>query len=344
MEAEITCREPTFKHGLKIILKPTLDYKTQNFEAGALLLSESEAIVTKDIPDMFFTADWKTEMDSIVAKQLLDTQTRVHIALPKNTDCGTINITQEGSNNASYNIFITAEPGSSAVFVIDKKETSIMSGEIIRLHAQVNSKVDIITAQQTKDTTIFSHRDARIEKDAIVNWTDIVLGGSYVRSHIINDLCAEGATGNITVLFLASGKQQYDLYTASLHNAPETHSDIVTKGAVTDTAKVLSRGLVEINANAANSNGYEQQDALLLSKTAEADAIPNLVIHNHNVKCSHGSTVGQVDKEKLFYLMSRGLSQKKAERMLVEGFFNPVIEKFDETIQAKLRATISEGL
>lgn len=339
-----TNKEPTFKHGLKIILKPTLDYTTQVFETGELIIGESKAIVIKDVPQIFFDTEWKTEMDSIVSKQLTDRQTSIHITLPKDTNCGTITITQDGEKNASYNLFITAAPRSSATFMIDKKESSIMSGEIIRIIAEEGSKVEIITAQQTRDTTIFSHRDARILKNATVNWTEIALGGTYVRSHTINDLAAEGATGNITALFLASGKQQYDLYTASLHNAPETNSDIVTKGAVTDSAKALSRGLVEINANAANSNGYEQQDALLLSETAEADAIPNLVIHNHNVKCSHGSTVGQVNKETLFYLMSRGLTRKSAERMLIEGFFNPVIEKFDEAIQTKLRATISEEL
>ena len=107
----------------------------------------------------------------------------------------------------------------------------------------------------------------------------------------------------------------------------------------------MSRGLVKINKNAPGSNGYETQDALLLSNKAEADAIPNLEINNNDVKCSHGSTVGQVDEDKLFYLMTRGLTKDEASQKIVEGYFTPVLDMFhDPNIKEQVHKTILEGL
>ena len=114
---------------------------------------------------------------------------------------------------------------------------------------------------------------------------------------------------------------------------------------LTDSSKGLSRGLVRIGKNAAGSNGYEKQDALLLSDKAEADAIPNLEIHNNEVKCSHGSTVGQIDAEKMFYLMSRGLNEKEAKLKIVEGYFMPILDTFeDESVKEQIHTTIIEAL
>jgi len=84
---------------------------------------------------------------------------------------------------------------------------------------------------------------------------------------------------------------------------------------------------------------------LLLSDEAEADAIPNLEIHNHDVKCSHGSTVGQVDPEQLFYLMSRGLNEDEAKQKIVEGYFTPVLSMFtDEIMREKIQQSITSSM
>jgi Fe-S cluster assembly protein SufD len=128
----------------------------------------------------------------------------------------------------------------------------------------------------------------------------------------------------------------------SCHLAPNTYSNIITKGAIFDSSKALSRGLVRIEKPSFNSNGYETQEALLLSERAEADAIPNLEIYNHDVKCSHGSTIGRLDKEKMFYLMSRGLTKDQAKIKLIEGFFVPAFDKIpDIKLKEKLLEKIS---
>jgi len=112
-----------------------------------------------------------------------------------------------------------------------------------------------------------------------------------------------------------------------------------------ENSRALSRGLVYISKNAEQSTGYEKQDALLLSDEAEADAIPNLQIENNDVKCSHGSTIGQIDKEQLFYLMSRGLNEESAKKKIIEGYFAPVLDMMqDQDAREKLQATIEKAI
>src|SRR3989344_1957558 len=201
----------------------------------------------------------------------------------------------------------------------------------IRVICKENSKVDIITVQNINKNSInIQRRKSLNQRDSSINWTDVCLGSKYTKSNIVTSLAGQGSNISNTVIFLASDSQKFDIYTASIHKAPQTVSNILTKGVLNNEAKALSRGLVKIEENAFNSNGYEKQEALLLSDKAEADAIPNLEIHNHDVRCTHGSTIGQIDKEKIFYLMSRGLNEEEAKKQIVEGYFLPVLEMFKD--------------
>lgn len=145
--------------------------------------------------------------------------------------------------------------------------------------------------------------------------------GDYNRVELISVLQDES---NVTMdaRFLGRGDERYDIYTCSIHQGRESKSDLVTKGVVMDKSKAVSRGMVKIEEGAFGSEGYEKLDTMIFDRTAEADAIPNLLIHNHDVKCSHGATVGHLSDELLFYMMSRGLSESEAKNQIVEGFLS----------------------
>jgi len=246
-------------------------------------------------------------------------------------------------------ICILAPPHAEAKIIFYKTGTGdipVYCSEDMRIISQRESNIEFISIQNLPFThNLMQRRIAKLEKDAHLLWTDVVLGSNYTKSEIITHLCGEGANTLNQVLFLANTKQRFDIYTASIHVAPHTTSNIITKGVVNDQAKVLSRGLVHIKQNATGSNGYEKQDALLLSNDAEADAIPNLEIENHDVKCSHGSTVGQVDADQLFYLMSRGLSKNLAQQKIIEGYFIPILEVFtDDSLKKKIHASIMQAI
>ena len=102
---------------------------------------------------------------------------------------------------------------------------------------------------------------------------------------------------------------------------------MLTKGIVKDKSKSVYNGLVNVNENAVNTDGYQKEDILILSENAEADSIPELEINNNDVRCTHGATISQIDKEKLFYLTSRGIKKPEAESLLVNGFIEPVVKE-----------------
>lgn len=203
----------------------------------------------------------------------------------------------------------------------------------------------VLSESMPADQVVVIRQQAHLEQDARVDWLGLSLGSHYAQIDVVSDLDGVGAESEMTYLYLATGSQRKSLTTHSIHTGRSTLSNIITRGVVADSAKVLSQGLVKINPDAAGSNGYETQDALLLSPKTEADAIPNLEIHNHDVKCSHGSTVGQVDAEVLHYLRSRGVSLVESKRLIVEGYFTPLLEKIaDAAIGERVRAAVTRSI
>src|SRR3989344_7552 len=240
-------------------------------------------------------------------------------------------------------LFILAESGSQSKIFITKQssgEAHFVAEKIVLL-AEENSAVDFASVQQLDHQAVGIEKQyAYIRINARVNWSDICLGSEYMRTSLISVLEEEGSSTKLNVLYLGTRQQHFDLYTGAIHAAAHTSSESITKGVLEEEAKALSRGLVRIEKNAAGSNGYEKQEALLFSERAEAHAIPTLEINNHDVKCSHGSSVGQIDPEKLFYIMSRGLNKKLAQKKIIEGYFAPLIVSFDQDIQEKINAAI----
>ena len=137
-----------------------------------------------------------------------------------------------------------------------------------------------------------------------------------------------------------------------VHNVKNTTSNIRIKGALQGRAKAIVQSFTKITKGAANSQGHQKANVLLLSDTARASPIPKLEIDNYDVKASHEASVGQLDAEKLFYMMSRGLDSMEAVTLVVEGFFEPLLRELPfaeladdlrQTIHSKLQAT-EEGL
>ena len=126
---------------------------------------------------------------------------------------------------------------------------------------------------------------------------------------IQNDLAGHGATSRVTGAYFADGTQHLDYDTFQEHIAPDTTSDFAFKGALRDSARAVWRGMIRVEPGAQKTNAYQENRNLLLSKSAHADSIPGLEILANDVRCTHGATLGQVDREQLFYLMARGLSR-----------------------------------
>ena len=167
---------------------------------------------------------------------------------------------------------------------------------------------------------------ADVGQDATLRASVAALGGDYARLRLDCRLTGRGATGDVSSAYLADGERMLDLRTFQEHAAPDTTSNLLFKGAVTDTAHAVYTGLIRIRPDARGSNAFQTNRNLKLSEGAWAESVPNLEIENNDVHCSHASTVGPVDEDQRFYLESRGVPTGVAERLIVGGFFDEVLD------------------
>jgi len=164
-------------------------------------------------------------------------------------------------------------------------------------------------------------------KDANLDTLVVNLGATVARVDLAASLEGTGARSDMLGLYFASGDQHFDHNTRQDHVVPHATSDLLYKGALYDSSKTVFRGIIRVHPKAQKTDAYQTNRNLLLSPDAVAISLPNLEIQANDVKCSHGSTTGQLNEEEIFYLMSRGIPRKTAERLVIFGFFGRVLER-----------------
>jgi Fe-S cluster assembly protein SufD len=233
-----------------------------------------------------------------------------------------------------WRLLIVAEPESRFAVIEEYASTtpelSSYSNAAVEIVVQQAAKVEYVSVQNySRGTWHFASHHARVERDAELDWVAGGFGSAKGKVRIQNDLAGPGATSRVTGAYFADGTQHLDYDTFQEHMAPSTTSDFAFKGALRDTARAVWRGMIRVEEGAQKTNAYQENRNLLLSKTAHADSIPGLEILANDVRCTHGATLGQVDGEQLFYLMTRGLSRAEAERLIVRGFFQDVLDRVE---------------
>ena len=252
-----------------------------------------------------------------------------------------------------WRLLVVAEPESSFTVIEEYVSTEpALSGYVnaaVEIFVEQGSKVEYVSVQSTStETWHFGTHHARVERDAELDWVAGGFGSKRGKIRIQNDLAGAGATSRVTGAYFADGDQHLDYDTFQEHIAPNTTSDFAFKGALRDTSSAVWRGMIRVEKDAQKTNAYQENRNLLLSKTAHADSIPGLEILANDVRCTHGATLGQVDREQLFYLMARGLSRQEAERLIVRGFFQDVLDRIElepvrEALGAALEARIPQA-
>jgi Fe-S cluster assembly protein SufD len=165
------------------------------------------------------------------------------------------------------------------------------------------------------------------ERDSTTLLAAVALGGDYARLRAESVLDGQGASARQIAVYFGEGGQMHDFRTIQTHIAPRTTSDLLFKGAVEGRARSVYTGLIEIGHEARGANAFQTNRNLKLSDEAWAESVPNLDIKTNDVRCSHASTVGPVDEDQRFYLESRGVPPAIAERLIVLGFFDEVLDQ-----------------
>jgi Fe-S cluster assembly protein SufD len=170
-------------------------------------------------------------------------------------------------------------------------------------------------------------------------------GGAYTRLRTDCRLNGRGASGDLAAAYFGDGDQTMDYRTFQDHVAPDTTSNLLFKGAVSDRSRSVYTGLIRVGKGARGTNAFQTNRNLKLSEDAWAESIPNLVIENNDVHCSHASAVGPIDEEQRFYLESRGVPTPAAERLIVGGFFAEVLDLLPtDLLRSQLDAAVAEKL
>jgi Fe-S cluster assembly protein SufD len=171
-------------------------------------------------------------------------------------------------------------------------------------------------------------------------------GGKWVRTESVSHVTGEGANVNLLSASIPGEGQEFDQRTYQFHKAQHTTSDLLYKNALFDKSRTIFSGLIIVGEGAHHTDAYQTCRNLLMNPEAEANSLPGLEINADQVKCSHGSTSGQIEREELFYLLARGIPEKAARKLITGGFLEEVFERFgheavrilaDEIMEEKFR-------
>jgi len=193
----------------------------------------------------------------------------------------------------------------------------------------------------------FSHERVKVERDGRIDWIFGSLGSHLTKNFLDLDLAGQGSEGRMSGFYFTDDSQHLDHDTQQNHLAPNTTSDLLFKGALMGQSRSVWQGMIYVAPGADKTDGYQSNRNLILNSDSRADSIPGLEIKADDVRCTHGATVGKIDPEQVFYLLSRGIPQEEAEKLIVEGFFDPIMQRipfegvrnrFQDAIHTKMMA------
>lgn len=247
---------------------------------------------------------------------------------------------------------IVAESTSQLSYVdeilSDDLESRTLVSAAVEVFARDGAQVQYVSLQRLGRGAFYQSEQRTLAgRDSTLDTLNVTLGASVSRVDLDAKLLGPGANSDMLGLYFGDGRQHFDHNTSQDHVAHSARSDLLYKGALDDRSRAAFRGIIRVRPGAQQTDAYQTNRNLLLSERARADSLPNLEIQADDVKCSHGSTVGQLDEDHLFYLMSRGLSRERAERLVVLGFLGEVlarlplggvVEKVTRAIEQKLHS------
>ena len=206
-----------------------------------------------------------------------------------------------------------------------------MLDTVVELVVGQNARLRFVCAQDMNERSwIFGSLRAEVARDGYLDWVIAGFGSARGKVRVETLLAGDGAEAKVTGAYAPHARQHIDFDTTQEHGAPNTTSDLAFRGILADRSTAVWRGMIKVDPGAQRTDAFQECRNLLLSKRAHADAIPGLEILANDVRCTHAAAIAQIDKEQLFYLRSRGLSEASATRLVIEGFMAELVERFKE--------------
>jgi Fe-S cluster assembly protein SufD len=221
-----------------------------------------------------------------------------------------------------------------------------ISDNVVELYAAPGAEIRYIQIQDWgRNVWNFHTQRAVIRQDASVKTLNVTLGSRVSKTSVSASLLEAGSSTEMLGLYFTDEDQLVDHHTAQDHVAPYAASDLLYKGAVKDQSRSVYSGTIRVYPGSHGTDAYQANRNLSLSPAARVDTMPNLEIGANDVRCTHGATITKIEEEYIFYLMSRGITRTEAEKLIVDGFFDEVIERVPvEAVQTAVRTAIDKKI
>ena len=345
------------KQSVLVFTNGAFDKSASNTEAlkDAAILSFSEGLTDEKFGEIFkakLSSLARFEKNGFTALNTAFIGEGVFIYLPKNVKIDVpvqlLFFTDEGKVSFPR-VLIVAEEFSEATFVetyIRNDETKYLTDAVIEVSLVDEAKIKHFKVQRESHNAFhIGTTGAEVGRGSVYDATNITLGARLSRHDIDFRFNAEGGEAFVDGLYMIAEDQHHDTHSVIDHRLPNCTSHQNYKGIVDERAHAVFNGKIFVRENASGTDGFQSNKNLLLSNDARVDTKPQLEIFNDDVKCAHGATVGQLEDEELFYLLSRGLNENLARNLLTYGFAEEIVNKIKiESIKKQLDEAVLNRL
>ncbi|MDO7908486.1 Fe-S cluster assembly protein SufD [Paenibacillus sp. JX-17] len=296
----------------------------------------------------------KSEESSIAALHTALWNGGVFLYVPKNVEIEAplqaVFLTDDAGAAFAPHILIVADTNSSVTYV-----DNYVSGELsspvfhngaVEVYAKAGAKVRYATVHQLNgSTTDISFRRAVTDNDASIEWIVGEMNNGNTASNTMTVLKGNGSTSDSKIIAVGSGAQKINYTTQAQHFGRDSASQMITRAVMREEASAIINGITKIEKGATKADGQQTEKVLMLSPKSRGDANPILLIDEDDVTAGHAASVGQVNQEQIYYLMSRGITREEAERLIIYGFLAPVVSEIPlPALQEQLQRLVERKL
>lgn len=362
---------PVQRHELSELLSEELDEMESAasliFQNGGVHYSESstdlaaQGVIFTDLqtalrehPDLirshFMTRVVEPGLNKFTALHAAMWDTGSLIYVPKHTKVELplqVILNQDENAGSFHHTLLIAEEGAQVTVVDDLLGGKDgMQSSVVEIIQRDNAIVRYLNLQDFEHSNWnFMTGRAALGRDTDLRWIQVSWGSRLTKAFLDLDLMGEGGHAELLGIYFPIGRQHIDHQTLQIHRVPNCFSDLLFNGALKDHARNVYMGIIRVHKQAQKTDAFQRNGNLILDSTARTDSIPGLEIEADDVRCTHAATAAQVEDEYVFYLMARGLSRAQAERMIVQGFFQAVIDRVPvESVARKLEQVIERKI
>ena len=258
-----------------------------------------------------------------------------------------LSVLQDAAGEAlEWRALIVLEEGAEAEvwerYGADSDEFEGIFNGVVELCVGPGASLRYVCEQELSERSwVFATQRAELQRDASLDWVALGFGSARGKVRMETKLAGPGSSAKVTGAYAGAGAQHIDFDTTQEHAAPHTTSDLAFRGVLSDRSTAVWRGMIRVDPGAQQTDAFQECRNLLLSPKAHADAIPGLEIEANDVRCTHAAAIAQVDRDQLYYLRSRGLSESQAKRLIIDGFLQELAER---TAEGPVREALSAAL